>query len=75
MAVMGSFALTFSYFSWAITLGGVPAGFDAVRALLFTGVAVSITWRTVIFIKHHVLRSLHGPDPEGDSRNELENSR
>jgi hypothetical protein len=74
MAVMGSVALAFSYFSWAIAVGGIPPGFDAVRALLFLGIAAAIGWRTVIFIKAHLLRSLRGPEPKGDNRN-VENVR
>jgi hypothetical protein len=67
MAVMGSVALTFAYFSWAIAYGGIPAGFDATRAFLFFAVGAAIGWRTLIFIKHHVIRSLRkAPEEEDD---------
>jgi hypothetical protein len=74
IAVMGSVALAFGYFSWAISVGGIPPGFDMTRALLFIGIGAAIGWRTVIFIRVHLLRSLRG-DPKGDNKNELENSR
>lgn len=74
MSVMGAMALAFSYFSWAIHVGGVPQGFDAMRAVLFAGLTLSVGWRTVIFIRHHVLRSLRGTGNEEDT-NELENAR
>lgn len=70
MAVMGSVALAFGYFSWAIAVGGIPPGFDVMRALLFTFVALSIGWRTVILIRHHIIRSLRG-----EKQDELEDSR
>lgn len=70
MAVMGTMALAFSYFSWAIAVGGVPEGFDAVRAFLFTLLALSVGWRTVIFIRHHLI-----PSFRGDESNELEDAR
>lgn len=75
MAVMGSVALAFGYFTWAIAVGGIPPGFDATRALLFMGIASAIGWRTVIFVKVHLLRSLRGQDPKGDNKNELEDAR
>lgn len=74
IAVMGSVAMAFSYFSWAIAVGGIPPGFDATRAFLFMSIGLAIGWRTVIFIRVHLLRSLRG-DPKGDNKNELENSR
>lgn len=75
MAVMGSVAVAFSYFTWAIAVGGIPPGFDMVRALLFIGIGLSIGWRTVIFINVHVRPSLRRPEPKGGNENELENSR
>ena len=66
MAVMGSVALAFGYFTWAIAIGGIPPGFHPVRALLFMSIAAAIGWRTVIFIRHHILRSLREPDRKGD---------
>lgn len=74
MAVMGSMAVAFGYFSWAIAVGGIPPGFDAVRALLFAGLALSIGWRTVIFIRHHLIPSLRGIVKE-ERKNELEDAR
>lgn len=74
MAVMGTFAVAFAYFAWVITIGGRPPGFDVARAFLFLSVAASIGWRTVIFIKYHVLRSLRGEDAQGEG-NELEDAR
>lgn len=75
MSVMGTMALAFSYFTWAIAVGGIPPGFDTIRALLFIGIALAVGWRTVIFIRHHLLRSLREPDGEGDNKNELEDAR
>lgn len=76
MSVMGSVAIAFSYFSWAIAVGGIPPGFDGMRALLFILIALSVTWRTVIFIRHHLLRSLRGQTPEKQGgSNELEDVR
>lgn len=70
MAVMGTMALAFSYFSWAIHSDGIPDGFDPMRAVLFALLAASIGWRTVIFIRQHLIRSL-----KGENENELENTR
>ena len=72
MAVMGSVALAFAYFSWAIALGHVPPGFWPMRALLFTGIALAVTWRIVIFIRHQIIRSRLA---EKERSNELENAR
>lgn len=69
MAVMGSFAAAFIYFAWVISIGGVPPGFYPVRAVLFAGIATSITWRIWILLKHHIIRSLKG------DKNELEDAR
>jgi hypothetical protein len=55
MAVMGSVALAFGYFTWVISQGGLPAGFYPMRALVFTFIAVAIGWRVVIFIRHQFL--------------------
>lgn len=74
MSVMGAMALAFSYFSWAIHVGGVPDGFDAMRAILFTCLTLAVAWRTVIFIKHHVIRSLRAAGVEED-KDELEDAR
>jgi hypothetical protein len=60
MAVMGAMALAFGYFTWAIAIGGPPPAFLPMRALIFVAIAASVTWRTVIFIKHHIIRSLTG---------------
>lgn len=70
MAVMGSVAVAFGYFSWAIAVGGIPPGFDAVRALIFAGIASAIGWRTLIFIRHHLLPSLRERN-----KDELEDAR
>lgn len=71
MTVMGSLALALAYFTWVILLGGVPAFFWPMRAILFSCMAASIGWRIVIFIRHHIIRSLR---PER-SKNELEDAR
>lgn len=71
MAVMGTMAVAFAYFSWVILTGQVPT--STVRALLFIGIAASVTWRTVLFIKHHVLRSLRSQQKE--IQHELEDAR
>lgn len=60
MAVMGSVALAFGYFTWVIFLGGVPAGFYPMRALIFAFIALAIGWRTVIFARHHVIPGFWG---------------
>lgn len=77
MSVMGSVALAFGYFCWAIASDGIPPGFDVMRALLFMGIAAAIGWRTVIFIRHHLIRSLseRRRNPLEDNGNELENAR
>lgn len=72
MTVMGSLAVALAYFTWVIVNGGVPHYFWPTRALLFTGLAAGIGWRTVIFIRHHIIRSLRD---RGGDKNELENSR
>jgi hypothetical protein len=74
MAVMGSMAAAFSYFSWAIAIGGIPPGFDAMRALLFLGIALAVGWRTLIFINHHIRPALRRNPKEGN-RNEMEDVR
>lgn len=74
MAVMGAMAVAFGYFSWAISVGGIPPGFDIVRAFIFAGIALAVGWRTVIFIRHHLLPSLRG-NPKEDNDNELEDAR
>ena len=73
MAVMGTMGVAFAYFSWAIAIGGAPPAFYPVRALLFIGIAASVTWRTVMFIKHHVFRSLRSQEKE--IKHELEDAR
>lgn len=55
MAVMGSVALAFGYFTWVIALGGLPAGFYPVRALIFASIATAIGWRVWILIRHQVI--------------------
>lgn len=72
MAVMGSVALAFAYFAWAIASKGIPKGFHEMRALLFMSIAAAIGWRTVIFMKHHIIPSLRtGKEP----KDELEDTR
>lgn len=71
MAVMGSMAVAFAYFTWIIWLGHLPPGFQPMRALLFMAIGGSIGWRTVIFIRTHLIRSLTGKERV----NELEDSR
>jgi drug/metabolite transporter (DMT)-like permease len=74
MAVMGAMGLAFGYFAWAIAIGGTPPAFVPMRAIIFIAIAASVTWRTVIFIKHHVIRSLFGR--EGADRDDhLQDSR
>jgi hypothetical protein len=51
MAVMASLALGFCYFAFAINRGGVPHGFYPVRALVFTFIFLSVSWRVAILIK------------------------
>lgn len=74
MAVMGILALAFGYFAWAIANDGPPPGFLPMRALLFIGIALSVSWRTMLFIRHHVVRSLRGRARERMG-NELEDAR
>jgi hypothetical protein len=72
MAVMGSMALAFGYFAWVISIGHVPPGFLPMRAFIFWFIGASIGWRTVIFIRSHIIPSLRA---EKEKRNELEDSR
>lgn len=72
MAVMGSMALAFAYFSWAIALGHVPPGFRPMRALLFMGIALAVSWRIVIFIRHQIIRSRKTGE---EHKHELEDAR
>jgi hypothetical protein len=72
MSVMGSMAVAFGYFTWVIWLGHVPRGFEPMRALIFIAIGSSILWRTVIYIRFHVIRSLRA---EEEQENELENTR
>jgi len=74
MAVMGVLALAFGYFSWAIAIGGPPPAFLPMRALLFIGIALAVSWRTLLFIRHHVVRSLRERARERMG-NELEDAR
>lgn len=64
MAVMGSMALALGYFAWVIVAGGVPPGFYPVRAILFTGIALSIGWRVWLLIKNQILQRNRGRDVE-----------
>lgn len=73
MAVMGSVALVFGYFAWAIWYGRVPIGYHPIRAMLFTFVTLSIGWRVSILVRYHILRSLRKTPKEGSD--ELENAR
>jgi hypothetical protein len=57
MAVMGSVALAFGYFTWAIASDGVPVGFHPIRALLFAAIALSVSWRVWILIRVHIIPS------------------
>lgn len=72
MAVMGSVALAFGYFTWAIAKGRVPVGFYPMRAFIFTFIALAIGWRVVIFTRHQVIPAFRGGRGE---RNELEDAR
>jgi hypothetical protein len=54
MAVMGSVALAFVYFTVAIQQGGVPFGFYPIRALLFTFIFLSVGWRVIILVRAQV---------------------
>lgn len=73
MAVMGSMAVAFGYFTWVIWIGHVPPGFMPMRAMIFLAIGSSILWRTVIFVRFHIIRSLQTEEKE--QGNELENSR
>lgn len=55
MAVMGSVAVAFGYFTWVIARGGVPTGFYPMRAVIFAAIAVAIGWRVLILIRHQVI--------------------
>lgn len=72
MAVMGSMAVAFGYFTWVISMGHIPPGFMPMRALIFIAIGLSIGWRTVIFIRHHIIRSLRAGK---EREHELEDSR
>lgn len=71
MAVMGSVALAFGYFTWVIWIGGVPGGFYPMRALIFALIALAIGWRLLILIKHQVIPVLRrvSRDRRGDRTN------
>ena len=71
MAVMGSVALAFVYFAWVISQGGVPGNFYPIRALLFTGIFLSIGWRVLLLIKHQILDVLR----RKRAKHELEDQR
>jgi hypothetical protein len=71
MTVMGSLAFALGYFTWVILRDGVPEYFWPMRAFLFATLAASIGWRIVIFIRHHLVRSLR---PEKERKN-VENAR
>ncbi len=70
MAVMGTVAIAFGYFAWVILAGGVPDGFYPVRALLFTGIALSISWRVWMLIRVQLRRK-----PKEGNRNEPQDAR
>lgn len=72
MSVMGAIAVALAYFAWIIARGGVPNGFYPVRALLFSGIALAITWRVGILIRNQakLLRK-----PKEGNGNELEDAR
>jgi hypothetical protein len=72
MAVMGSIAIAFVYFAWVIAQGGVPGSFYPARALIFTGIGLSITWRLVRFVKIQLplLR-----EPKEGNENEFQDTR
>lgn len=74
MSVMGSVAVAFGYFAWAIASGGIPTGFHQTRALLFTGIALAIGWRVVILVRFHILRSLRKA-PRQEDQDDLEDAR
>lgn len=73
MSVMGSVALAFSYFAFAIFSGGIPSGFQQIRAILFTGIALAVGWRIVILVRHHIMRSLRASYEE--EQDDLEDAR
>lgn len=51
MFVMATLAMAMVYFGFVIWQGGVTAGFYPVRAVLFTMLAASISWRVVLLIR------------------------
>jgi hypothetical protein len=73
MAVMGSMALSFAYFTWAIATGGIPSGFHPMRALLFASVAISVGWRVWILVRIHIIPGLR--DRKRGEKNESQNAR
>lgn len=72
MAVMGSMAVTFAYFDWVIAIKRIPQGFMPTRALLFFAIALAAGWRTVIFIRFHIIPSLR---TGRERKNEMVNAR
>lgn len=72
MAVMGSVAVAFGYFSWAIAIGHIPPGFWPMRAGIFVAIALAVTWRIVIFIRHQIIRSRKAGE---ERKHELEDAR
>lgn len=71
MAVMGAIALALGYFAWVIARGGVPHGFFPVRAVLFSGIALAISWRVGLLIRnqYQLLRK-----PKEGKQNDLEDA-
>jgi hypothetical protein len=69
MSVMGALAISFAYFAWVISMGGVPASFYPVRAILFTCIALAIGWRVWMFFRVQILQR------KRDKRDELEDAR
>jgi len=57
-AVMGSLALTTTYFAIVFLWGRIPPGFYPTRFLLFLFLGLAVTWRLVIFLREqfHVRR-------------------
>lgn len=72
MSVMGAIAVALAYFAWIIARGGVPQGFYPIRALLFSGIALAITWRVGILIRNQAILLRK---PKEGNENELENTR
>lgn len=68
MAVMGTLAVAFTYFAWVISKGGVPQGFYPMRAFIFTCLGLSIGWRLVMFVRHHLVPSLTKEDEDAQVR-------